>query len=405
MKQRTSYHGTMAMAIAMAKTIAMAMAIAMVLTGCIDEYEADIASEYADLLVVEGTIVSARQNVFVLSLTQPLNSSYTPRRVTGATVVVCGSDGSVYAAQEADGEYACTVGDLDPDATYWLHIEADGEVYESEPQKPLRTEQIDVVNVVQATPESDIDVLITPEAPADPDAVNYYSWTYDETWEVRPDYTSVIYFDTMLRTAVFKPDLYPMLGWMLATSHTITVATSLNYEGQHIRRLKLYGLDRGDERVFYRYSGLVHQRAITKAEYEYDRARRQAGTEMGGLFTPLPSALPTNIRCLTSRKHVIGFVGCALNTSEYRFFVDAVDFSIDHPWPRDSRQWLDDCNELDCLRMANSGLHLCEWIDERDRPQGKLRTAWAYDFQLDVRLKGATDVEPDYWSLDEDVRY
>ena len=50
-------------------------------------------------------------------------------------------------------------------------------------------------------------------------------------------------------------------------------------------------------------------------------------------------------------------------------------------------------------------MYLCIWNDDRYKPGGKLQTAWAYDYQLDVRLRGATDVEPDYWSLDENYSY
>ena len=87
--------------------------------------------------------------------------------------------------QEANGYYACSIDVLNPDATYYLRIETDGEVYESEPQKPLPTEKIEEVSLAQETPESNIDVLVTPEAPVDPGKATYYSWTYDETWEVR----------------------------------------------------------------------------------------------------------------------------------------------------------------------------------------------------------------------------
>ena len=376
------------------------------LSGCIEEYEADIPSDDYDLLVVEGAICSSQLNKFILSRTQPVNSSNTPRIVTGAKVSVRGSDGSEYLAQETNGYYACQVGELHPDETYYLHIETDGEVYESEPQKPLPTEKIAEVRVEQDTPESNIDVFVTPEAPFDPDKVNYYSWTYDETWEVHPDYKTDIYFDTTKLIPVYDPNQFPSRGWKDATSSVILVGTSLNYEGQHIQRFKMYDIDRSNERVYYKYSGLVHQRAISKAEYEYDLARRQASSEMGGLFTPLPSALPTNIRCLTSQKHVIGFVGCSLNTSAYRFFIVAMDYSIDFPFPKDMRRWLNDCDEMDCLRMVKEEkMFLCKWEDERDRPQGVLRTAWAYDYQLDVRLKGAYAEEPDFWSLEEDFSY
>ena len=156
-----------------------------ILSGCVEEYEADISSDDSGLLVVEGAICPGL-NKFVLTRTLPINSSYMPRMVTGASVSVHGSDGSEYLMQEANGYYTCSIDALNPDATYYLRIETDGEVYESEPQKPLPTEKIADVCGVQDTPNSNIDVLITPEDPFEPDRTAYYSWTYDETWEVRP---------------------------------------------------------------------------------------------------------------------------------------------------------------------------------------------------------------------------
>lgn len=376
------------------------------LSGCIDEYEAEVPSEDSDLLVVAGSICSSKVNTFVLTRSLPVNSSFMAKSVDGASISVRGTDGSEYKAQAAgDGYYACQVDELAPDVRYYLHIETDGDVYESEPQKPLRTEKIADVRGVQNTPESAIDILVTPAEPFEPEKTNYYSWTYDETWEVHPDYTTDIYFDIKTSSPVFDPYQFPLRGWKDARGSTIMVGTSLNYERQHIRQLKLYDIDRSHECMYYKYSGLVHQRAISKAEYEYELARRQASTEMGGLFTPLPSALPSNIHCLTSNKRVIGFVGCALNTSDYRFFLIPRNYSTYRPVKKDSRTWLDNCDELACYRMvAEQGMFLCEWIDEREM-EGVLRTAWAHDFQLDVRLRGAYTEEPYYWSWTENVSF
>ncbi len=389
-----------------------------ILTGCIEEYEADIDAEDSNLLVVEGTICSGKLNKFYLSRTLPLHNyydfyntymSYSPYPsnlpyvpympgIAGARVSVRGSDGSEYMAQWDNDCYACWIDALDPDVDYYLHIEVGDEVYESEPQKPLRTEAIAEIVAVQNTPESNIDVLVTPAALFEPDRVNYYSWTCDETWEVHSDYTTVVYYDTVQQKAVIDRNQFPHRGWIDAPAQTITVGTSSNYEGQHINRLKIYDIDRGDERVYYRWSGLVQQRAITKAEYEYERARLQAGTEMGGLFTPQPSALPTNIHCLTSSKHVIGYVGCSMNTSERRFFIDADDYSIYNPIREDLRMWVEDPSPEWCKLLVNRGMFLCEWIDERMNPNGTLRTAWAFPHLLDVRSKGAYIDEPDFWT-------
>ena len=377
--------------------------LGVTLSGCIEEFEADIPEEDSSLLVVEGTICSGKMNTFILSRTQPVNSSYTPRMVVGAKVSVRGSDGSEYRAEEAGGYYACWIESLNPDAEYSLHIETDGEVYESEPQKPLRTESIAEVHGVQDTPDSDIDILITPDAPFESGHANYYSWTYDETWEVQSDYTTSVFYDIELMDAVIKPNQFPWRGWKDAASSAIMVGGSANYEGQHIQNLKLYDIGHHlDERMYHRYTSLVHQRAITKAEYEYELARRQAGLEMGGLFTPQPSALPTNIHCLTANRHVIGFVGCSMNTSEYRFFLDASDYAIRLPVHDDTREWLTNPQSWLCRQMVESGMFLCEW--KISGTTGSLETAWATEQQLDVRYKGAYIEKPDFWveKSDED---
>ena len=367
-----------------------------ILSGCIEEFEADIPEEDSSLLVVEGTICSGKMNTFILSRTQPVNSSYTPQTVVGAKVSVRGSDGSEYRAEEAGGYYACWIESLNPDAEYSLHIETDGEVYESEPQKPLRTENIAEVHGVQDSPDSDIDILITPDAPFESGHANYYSWTYDETWEVQSDYTTSVFYDIELMDAVIKPNQFPWRGWKDAASSAIMVGGSANYEGQHIQNLKLYDIGHHlDERMYHRYTSLVHQRAITKAEYEYELARRQAGLEMGGLFTPQPSALPTNIHCLTANRHVIGFVGCSMNTSEYRFFLDASDYAIRLPVHDDTREWLTNPQSWLCRQMVESGMFLCVW--EISGTTGSLETAWATEQQLDVRYKGAYIEKPDFW--------
>ena len=381
--------------------LVLCLLVGVSLSGCIEEFKADIPEDDSELLVVEGSICASRLNKFTLSRTMPLNTSTTPQKVTGASVSVRGSDGSEYIMLEADGYYGSWIDALAPDVAYYLHIETGGEVYESEPQKPLRTEPIADVVGVQNTTESNIDVLITPAAPYEPDHANYYSWTYDETWEVHADYTTNMYFDKATMKRMYQAHLFPEVGWKDASGTTIMVGASTNYDGQQIRQLKLYDLDRSNERVWYMYSGQVSQRAITKAEYEYELARRQAGSEMGGLFTPQPSALPTNIHCLTSNKHVIGYVGCSLNVSDYRFFLDADDFSIEIPQREDSRLWIDNCNEEICAKMVDKGMFLCVWDDNRIS-FGTLKTAWAYERQLDVRYKGAYIERPDFWPVEED---
>ena len=110
-------------------------------------------------------------------------------------MVVRGTDGSAYETEDDNGTYTCYIDELKPDVQYYLHIEASGEVYESDPQTPLPTEKIAEVRGDQVTPHSNIDILVTPAEPFDNSKINYYSWTYDETWEVHPVYVTTVYYD------------------------------------------------------------------------------------------------------------------------------------------------------------------------------------------------------------------
>ena len=62
------------------------------LSGCIEEFEADVPAEETSLLVVEGTICSSGLNTFVLSRTTSLNAKNDPQKISNAKVYVRGSE-------------------------------------------------------------------------------------------------------------------------------------------------------------------------------------------------------------------------------------------------------------------------------------------------------------------------
>ena len=93
---------------------------------------------------------------------------------------------------------------------------------------------------------------------------------------------------------------------------------------------------------------------------------------------------------------MIGYVGCSLNTTTYRFFLNGGDFSLYRPTKEDTRIWYENPDMTLCYALATKGMFLCEW-DDQTMSGGKLRTAWAYEYQLDVRYKGAYIEKPDFW--------
>jgi hypothetical protein len=211
-------------------------------TGCVEEYEAELPAKDTHLLVVSGTICSNQHNQFRLTLSTFLrnasddlaNSSLSeslsaPVAVSGAKVTICGTDGTEYECTEGretdkkpkigtydeytglyeyynseygyyytsyeeeyeeysygTGVYSCDVPKLNPDVSYFLTIKNWGEVYQSTPEKPIRTPEIERMEYFQKDSLSGVEILLTTEAPDAPDETTYFIWDYDETWEVRP---------------------------------------------------------------------------------------------------------------------------------------------------------------------------------------------------------------------------
>ena len=84
-------------------------------------------------------------------------------------------------------------------------------------------------------------------------------------------------------------------------------------------------IENTDHRLSVLYSIRVYQRNLTLQEYEYYSVRAKQNNEMGGLFTPQPSELPTNITCSNPSRKAIGYVGCNMAVAQRQLFIDEED--------------------------------------------------------------------------------
>ena len=391
------------------------IACLFMVTGCVEEFEADLPDRDTHLLVVNGTICSNQLNKFQLTWSSPLNDKNLvfygdgsdnyyyayAEPVVGAKVTICGTDGKEYrctAQYGSDaGNYTCDLPELNPDVSYYVTIEYADDIYQSTPEKPIYTPDIESFEYFQKDSLSNIDVLLTTAASDDPDKITYFVWDYDETWEVRPTRTTTIFFDVKKREKkdVYNVQLYPKFGWKFGYNDNIIVESTQHYAGGKLSKRRLLEIPRDDERIAWNYSNKVSQRAISKAEYEYEMACRQAGWEMGGLFTPQPSALPTNIRCLTSSNRVIGYVGCAQNVVTKRLYIEGSKISRVLPKPAMFIK-LERCTLDECCQMVKNRYVIYKWYEDSDQTRYGLITYWGWLEDFDVREQGAITDKPEY---------
>ncbi len=434
------------------KYILSVIAGLFLITGCVEEYEAELPKDDTQLLVVDGTICSNQHNRFRLTLSSSIKneieydgvfSSYKaysePDPVIGAKVTICGTDGTVYECTEekntekkrkdgyydeyyglyvyyddygntyysedeeyedlnyCTGVYSCDLPELDPNVSYFVTIKYQKDIYQSTPEQPISTPGIDSLECFQKDSLSNVEVLLTSAMPDDPNEIVYYSWDYSQTWEVRPLRTTFIIFEPSTGKIRYRmnDEVFPKRGWKkLEHSETVLTESTAHYADGRFSKYQLLDFTRNDIRVRWYYCVDVTQRAISKAEYEYEMACRQAGWEMGGLFSPQPSDMPTNIRCLTSSKKVIGYVGCSQNVAKKRMYIDGTKISRELPELGPGVKLYDLSNEA-ILNMQNNGNVLYEWDDGRDI-HNPLITYWGSLPEFDVRLQGATVEKPDY---------
>lgn len=379
------------------------------LTGCIEEYNADLPEGETNLLVVSGTILSNGKSEFFITRSVPLkesgyedyhtygsNHTYRPNIVYNAKVTICGTDGTEYECRYQNGNYSYITPSLNTDVSYYIRIECEGDVYESKPEKPIRTPDIKELEYYQKGDGANIEILLSTAEPDDPSKTTYYTWNYTETWEVRPTRHTEIYYDVEAKKSMPIPlsRQYPERGWKTQKNTTILTESTAHYADGQFTKYQILDIPYISERVSWNYCNELTQRAISKGEYEYNKACLQAGWEMGGLFTPQPSALPSNIHCTTSKKRALGYIGCAQNVVSKRLYIDGTKIYRELPRPGGYTK-LTDCIEADCEKMVYRGMVLYIWEDSR-LTQGTLTTYWGYPEDFDVRLNGATTEKPYY---------
>ncbi len=314
-------------------------------TSCIEEYNElpDGASDR--VIVIEGQIVSQSECTFSIRYSAMLGTSAILSRqpVSRAMVSVVGSKGEVFVGYEnfdSPGYYQVKVGKLDPDVAYSLRVDTEDGVYTSRPMLPLDAPEITELCFEQPREDRLVDFYVST---ADPQQTAYYRWDFRETWEIYTPYTSrwEYEFDDPDEFEAWDPTIrwlpvpkgdFRMLdhselknhGWRTRNSRELYFASNIDYGQGAIQRLCLYQLDADDICFQTRYLTQVRQMAISAEEYEYLHLLATQSTEMGGLFTPMPSELPGNITRQDGVR-AIGYVGVRGHVSERQVYVNRRD--------------------------------------------------------------------------------
>ena len=293
--------------------------------GCVEKFEADISDLVTEGLVVEGDIISDSMVQFRLSKTLPLTETddnkvqFNDFLNVEANLAVKGSDGTSWTGiARGKGVYEVEIGMLMPEVEYSVEIQYKGDTYQSEPQKPQEMVDIERVSFSQPDLAGPVSILLDTEEAKD---TQYFLWYFEEDWEIRAHFQTKDLYDSESNSVIHYK--YPPVaqGWCYNALDDIMLGTTESNVSNKIVGKKIQSIENIDPRISFLYSIRIQQRNLSKQEYEYYQVRTKLNNEMGGLFTPQPSELPTNITCSNPTRKVIGYVGCNMGIAKSHLYI------------------------------------------------------------------------------------
>lgn len=307
------------------------------LVSCIEEFKLTESEDagFIPNMVIEGHILSGDQSIIYVSQTLPFGSVEKPESIINALVTIVGENGYETEKAEFDIEndrYVIPTHDLPMDTHYAIRVEVDGEIYQSEFQPIQRANLIDEVFYKENENGIDIHISSHGEKSNSP----YYMWTYEEDWEIHPS-VDVAYSGR--GSWSYSTKLYPDLEegknpyydcWGKNYSSLIHIYNTSNLTQNTVKEHKLLTIPWEDNRVSYLYSIFIKQASLNEDSYKYYYAQRQYSEGSSGLFTPMPTEVKGNVKCLSNpQTKVLGYV-IASQVATKRIFIDADDLSQEY---------------------------------------------------------------------------
>ena len=365
-----------------------------IITGCIYPYEPKGMQEWENLLVVEGDIIANGTTVVKLSRSTKLSADNTVSAESRAIVQVESSDGTVYPATEVSvGIYEAITSHLDPNVDYRLYIKtSEGKEYVSDYVPVCVSPPIDSVAYSVNADSSALKVHITTHDPSN--KTRYYSWLYEENWEVRAEHYSVFIYDRASERYVDRPraeNIY--YCWNKRQSSSILDKTTKLSEDIIYHR-NLVSIGANDDRVSVLYCVQVSQKALTEEAYTYWENLLKNSEEMGGIFPTLPTEISGNIHAVhDSKEPVLGYINATTLTISDRLFIGR------NVLKRPSQWWLACADTTIGLGARNEANILFDmgYVPLLEAPLGMtIGMSWAPAECVDCRLFGTKD-RPDWW--------
>lgn len=270
------------------------------------------------MMVIDGFLNSTENSASVkLSYATALSSDVPPVVETGATVTIEEEGGGTLILNETEpGNYKLDNLFVDKTKRYRLLVRTNaGKDFFSDYIEILDTPQID--SVTWKPDDNGVNVFVnTHDAESNSE---YYSWSYEETWEYNASFYSTY---KMVNGEAFQrfPDDQIYTCWTTTSSTEILVGSTTRLAEAVVRDFPITFVAGPDVKLSRRYSILVRQKTLSKDAYDFWSQLKKTTENLGGLFDGLPTQVLGNMHDASSEKPVLGYFSGG-EVSEKRLFI------------------------------------------------------------------------------------
>jgi len=289
-------------------------------------------------------------------------------------------------------QYNIKTAGIDPTLKYKLCAVVGGKRYESALVPVLRTPPIDSIGYTPDFEKMSVTFYVNTHDPEN--KTKYYKWSFSEDWELHSQYHSVSEYNPLTNKITDIPlSKNRYYCWGKGVSSSILIASTTHLNEDKVFQKKLISMGSTDRKISYLYSMELTQMAITKEAFDYWENIRKNSDDIGGIFSPQPSEIAGNIRCITNPKEkVLGYISAA-TVSKRRNFAYGKDIGVYVEPGNCLTEAVGPDNPIPIEDLYLGGFDVVSYFEDTNE------SFWAQKSCVDCRLYG-TKIKPVFWPTD-----
>lgn len=275
--------------------------LGLLMLGCLDPFEPPTSNKKIDWLVIDGTINST-DNVAKVKISRAVNlseSSAYPLETSATVSIEVENHKPISLSESTPGVYSAKQV-FDTKQRYRLRVKAKEKEYLSDYIKLEKNSSID--SLTWKADNSRLEIMANTHDFSE--GHKYYRYTFEETHE----YTSVVFsaYQLINGAAVYRtPDNYIFWCWITKPSKSILLTSTENLTQKVVSQFPITRIERGDRRLWIKYSVLVQQISLSKEAYDYWTQLQKTSESLGSLFDPLPYEIKGNIKSISDPSETV----------------------------------------------------------------------------------------------------